>query len=63
MESERLVKLKMRKIYKLGLSFVGLLIFLTSFLGVCYLFYDKVIDPSNDIEVNGALSFWEYPYK
>ncbi len=56
MESERLVKLKMRKIYKLGLSFVGLLIFLTSFLGVCYLFYDKVIDPSNDIEVNGALS-------
>ena len=56
MESERLVKLKMRKIYKLGLSFVGLLIFLTSFLGVCYLFYDKVIDPSNDIEVNGSLS-------
>ena len=56
MEPVRLVKLKMRKIYKTSLSFVGLLIVLTSILGICYLFYDKVIDPSNDIEVNGALS-------
>ncbi len=56
MKTVTLVKLKMKKIYKACLTFIGFLIILASLVGVLYLFYDKVIDPSNDIEVNGALS-------
>jgi len=51
-----MVKLKMRTIYKSFLSFIGLLIFIISILGISYLFYDKVIEPESDIEVTGSLS-------
>ncbi len=56
MSNISLVKLKMKTIYKSFLSLIGLLIILTSAVGVMYLFYDKVIDADGDIEVNGALS-------
>ncbi len=56
MKPVTLVKLKMKKTYKAFLTFIGFLIIGVSSLGILYLFYDKVIDPSNDIEVNGALS-------
>lgn len=51
-----LVKLKMKKIYKTFLSFIGTLIILVGFVGIAYLFYDKVLESDSDIEVNGALS-------
>lgn len=56
MKPVTLVKLKMKKIYKACLTFIGMLIVLVSSVGILYLFYDKVIDPSNNIEVNGVLS-------
>ena len=55
MKEPILVKLKMKKGYKRSLSFLSILIIAIAFLGVGYLFYDKVIKDS-DIEVNGALS-------
>ena len=45
----------MKKGYKRSLSFLSILIIAIAFLGIGYLFYDKVIKDS-DIEVNGALS-------
>jgi len=51
-----MVKLKMRKIYKAFLSFIGFLIMVAIALGVLYLFYDKVIEIDSDIEVAGNLS-------
>lgn len=51
-----MVKLKMRTRYKSILSFIGILIFLISLIGIIYLFYDKVVEFDSDIEANGVLS-------
>ncbi len=50
-----LVKLKMKLVYKMLLSFVGFLLCITVFVFGAYKLYDKVLE-SSDIEVNGALS-------
>lgn len=51
-----MVKLKMRTRYKSILSFIAILIFLISLIGIIYLFYDKVVEFDSDIEANGVLS-------
>jgi len=51
-----MVKLKMRAIYKAFLSFIGFLILIATFMGVLYLFYDKIVELESDIEVTGNLS-------
>ncbi len=56
MKPVSLVKLKMKSIYKTTLTFIGFLIVLVLTIGILYLFYDKVLDTTNNIEVNGALS-------
>lgn len=51
-----LVKLKMKGSYKTFLIFLAIIILMLSSLGIMYLFYDKLENPSADIEVDGALS-------
>ena len=50
-----LVKLKMRTIYKVPLTILGLLICFVSLIGILYVTYDKFINNSV-IEVDGELS-------
>lgn len=56
MKQPILVKLKMKSIYKNFLVFLGFLILLLGFMGISYMFYDKMVELDSDIEVNGALS-------
>jgi len=56
MKQEILVKLKMKKIYKSTLTFIGFLICLFLAIGIMYFFYHKYIDDDSDIEVLSNLS-------
>ncbi len=46
----------MQKKYKRILSFIGLLLGVCIFVGIAYLFYDKVLSNPTDVEVIGELS-------
>ena len=41
----------MRAKYKRTLFFIGVLIVMCGFVGVAYLFYDKVLSPETDVVV------------
>lgn len=58
MDFKILVKLKMKKIYKIPLTFIGILIFV--FLGLVIIFYsyDKLFNKDTDIDVMGNLSVY-----
>lgn len=46
----------MRIVYKRSLMFIALLIIVIAFIGIGYLFYDKVIHPETEVVVNDELS-------
>ena len=46
----------MRAKYKRTLFFIGVLIVMCGFVGVAYLFYDKVLSPETDVVVVEELS-------
>jgi len=46
----------MRIVYKRSLTFIGFLIAICGFIGIAYLFYDKVINNETDVVVEGDLS-------
>ena len=51
-----LVKLKMKRVYKMFLCFISLLIFVSIGIGVVYLSFDKLYSKESDIDVNGSIS-------
>lgn len=51
-----LVKLKMKRVYKMFLCFISLLIFISVGIGVVYLSFDKIYSKESDIDVNGSIS-------
>lgn len=46
----------MRIVYKRSLAFIALLIIVIAFIGIGYLFYDKVIHPETEVVVSDELS-------
>ena len=56
MKPEILVKLKMKKSYKVFLIFISLLIIISIGIGIVYLSFDKIFVKESDIDVKGSLS-------
>ena len=56
MKEEILVKLKMKKNYKVFLTIIAMLIFASLVIGIVYLSFDKIFIKDSDIDVNGNIS-------